>query len=74
MDITPDGKTMFVGIQHPGEVVSGSFNLANPATYQSHWPLGGTGSSATADAASGTGRPRSAVVMVTKNDGGIIGM
>jgi hypothetical protein len=78
VDITPDGKTMFVGVQHPGEIVGGSlnpnFNLANPATYQSHWPVGGEGSNATTDAGSATSRPRSAVVVVTKNDGGIIGM
>ena len=74
VDITPDGKTMFVGVQHPGETVSGaSFSLADPATFQSHWPMGGSGSSATADAATGTARPRSSVVVVTKNDGGIIG-
>ena len=44
-----DKRTMFVGIQHPGE--GGN----------SHWPEGG-------DAV-----PRSAVVAVTREDGGIIG-
>ncbi|MCV6592897.1 MAG: PhoX family phosphatase [Silicimonas sp.] len=46
---SPDKRTMFVGIQHPGE------------RGDSHWPEGG-------DAA-----PRSAIVAVTREDGGIIG-
>lgn len=53
--MTPDQKTMFVNIQHPGE--SGSL-----ATLQSSWP-----------ALDGTSRPRSATVVVTKNDGGTVG-
>ncbi len=69
VDMTPDGKTMFVNIQHPGEVITG-VDLTKPATFQSHWP----GSSPTADAASGTARPRSATIVITKSDGGIIGM
>ena len=44
-----DKKTMFVGIQHPGE------------RGDSHWPEGG-------DAV-----PRSAIVAVTRDDGGVIG-
>lgn len=57
---TPDGKTMFINIQHPGD----SGNAANP-TLTSNWPHSqGYGPS---------GRPRSATVMITRNDGGIIG-
>jgi secreted PhoX family phosphatase len=75
---TPDGKTMFVNIQHPGEV--GSHPNA-PAAYKalssgslkdawvnanptafSKWPDGPTG-----------GRPRSGTVVIRKNDGGVIG-
>ncbi len=48
---TPDHRTMFVNIQHPGETGKGA----------SHWPEGGKA------------LPRSATVIVTKNDGGIIG-
>ena len=70
VDITPDGKTMFVNIQHPGEVTTG-VNLSQPSTFQSHWPMG---SDATADASTGTARPRSTTIVITKNDGGIIGM
>ncbi|MES2682340.1 MAG: PhoX family phosphatase [Pseudomonadota bacterium] len=69
VDMTPDRKTMFVNIQHPGEVVAAPFDLAMPSTYQSHWPA----ASPTADAASSTARPRSATIVITKNDGGEIG-
>ena len=57
---TPDGKTMFVGIQHPGEEAKTS----NPTEF-SDWPksqFGGPG-----------GRPRSAVLAITRVDGGVIG-
>lgn len=64
--MTPDGKTLFVGVQHPGE---GS-GAANPAQI-SNWPA-----SQWAARHDGTplpgGRPRSGVVVITKNDGGII--
>ncbi|MEM7377117.1 MAG: PhoX family phosphatase, partial [Pseudomonadota bacterium] len=46
---SPDRRTMFVGIQHPGERGVG------------HWPEGG-------DAV-----PRSAIVAVTREDGGLVG-
>lgn len=46
---TPDSKTMFINIQHPGEADD------------SQWP-DMTG-----------GMPRSATVIITKNDGGVIG-
>jgi len=48
---TPDHRTMFVNIQHPGETGRGN----------SHWPDGGQA------------LPRSATLIVTKNDGGVIG-
>jgi secreted PhoX family phosphatase len=79
---TPDGRTMFINIQHPGEV-SGSAGThpnapagwlaattslakdtwvnANPTVF-SKWPDGASG-----------GRPRSATVVIRKNDGGVIG-
>lgn len=46
---SPDRRTMFVGIQHPGERGEG------------HWPDGG-------DSA-----PRSAIIAVTRDDGGLVG-
>jgi secreted PhoX family phosphatase len=59
VDTTPDGRTLFVGIQHPGED-------GEPDAPSSNWPQsqGGTAS----------GRPRSAVVAITRQDGGIIGL
>ncbi|RJF97246.1 PhoX family protein [Noviherbaspirillum saxi] len=56
---TPDGKALFVNIQHPGEDTKP--NYANPSSYGSHWPDGGSA------------RPRSATIVITKNDGGTIG-
>jgi len=55
---TPDGKTIFVNIQHPGERTS---DLSDTSSYGSHWPD------------EGTSRPRSATVVITKDDGGIVG-
>ncbi len=49
LTFTPDSKTMFVNIQHPGE------------RGNSNWP-GGAGT-----------LPRSATLIITKNDGGVIG-
>jgi len=46
---SPDRRTMFVGIQHPGE------------RGNSHWPAGGTSV------------PRSAVIAVSREDGGLVG-
>jgi secreted PhoX family phosphatase len=64
---TPDGKVMFINVQHPGESTSAT-NLADPSKFTSHWPgNGGYGAGGT------TARPRSATVMITKNDGGRIG-
>jgi len=58
---TPDNRTLFINIQHPGE---GGDDLTDPAnpTAVSSWPDGDK-----------TGRPRSSTVVITKADGGIIG-
>jgi hypothetical protein len=56
---SPDGKALFVNIQHPGEETP----AANIATPSSTWP------STTAGA-----RPRSATIVITKDDGGVIGV
>jgi secreted PhoX family phosphatase len=59
--MTPDARTMFVNIQHPGESPKGRNDPANPAAY-SRWP----------DGASGV-RPRSATVVIQRRDEGVIG-
>ena len=61
---TPDGKTLFINIQHPGEDITVA-NLADPTKYSSQWP---------SNEGYGAGkRPRSATVVITKNDGGMVG-
>lgn len=57
---TPDGRALFVNIQHPGEDTRAA-DIGNPAAFTSHWPDGGMS------------RPRSATVVITRNDGGVIG-
>ena len=59
---SPDGRTLFVNIQHPGETTTGkNFDIGNPSTWLSHWPAGGDT------------RPRSATIVITRDDGGPIG-
>ncbi len=65
---TPDGRALFVNIQHPGETITRA-NIGNPAAYLSHWP-GNAGYGAGGAAA----RPRSATVVITRDDGGVIGV
>jgi secreted PhoX family phosphatase len=61
VDLTPDGTTMFISIQHPGETPSDRSDPTQPDKY-SNWP----------DYAAG-GRPRSSTVAIRKKDGGVIG-
>ncbi len=58
---TPDGRTMFINIQHPGESPS---ERSDPGavTKISNWPDHRAG-----------GRPRSATVVIRRKDGGVIG-
>jgi uncharacterized protein len=68
---TPDGRTMFVGIQHPGEDSPAS----NPAQY-SNWPQSQFRTNSAGDPlpnTPGLSRPRSSVLVITREDGGIIG-
>lgn len=60
VDSTPDGRTLFVNIQHPGE--DGSITRLT-----SNWPASQSGS------APGS-RPRSATVVIQRTDGGIVGL
>jgi secreted PhoX family phosphatase len=54
---TPDGRSLFVNIQHPGD----SGTPDNPRA-SSNWPD-----------FSPTGRPRSATIVITRQDGGVVG-
>jgi uncharacterized protein len=64
MTESADGRTVFVNIQHPGEntaaIGTGAFN------FQSQWP-GNKGYGV-------AGRPRSATIVITRTDGGVIGL
>ena len=64
---TPDGKAIFVGIQHPGENATDYKDTKNGV-----WP---TNANNGAGGAYGAGsRPRSATIIITKDDGGKIGL
>lgn len=56
---TPDGRTLFVNIQHPGESTKPNFATG---AFGSYWP-GGAGT-----------RPRSATIVITRKDGGRVGI
>jgi secreted PhoX family phosphatase len=58
---TPDGRTMFVNIQHPGEPANERSNPDSPGAV-SNWPDFNP-----------AGRPRSATLAISKLDGGLIG-
>jgi secreted PhoX family phosphatase len=58
---TPDNRTAFVNIQHPGEVPGDRSNPDDPRAL-SNWPDYWIG-----------GRPRSATVVIRRRDGGIVG-
>ena len=60
--MTPDRRSLFVGIQHPGERPDDQPGDPNNPKQFSSWPDGPSG-----------GRPRSALIVVTKDDGGKIG-
>jgi secreted PhoX family phosphatase len=66
MTETDRGRTLFVNIQHPGEntpaVGTGSY------AFESQWP----GNEKTAGYGP-IGRPRSATIVITRDDGGVIG-
>ena len=56
---TPDGKAIFINIQHPGESTAPDYATG---AFGSHWPDGGVA------------RPRSATIVITRRDGGEIGV
>ncbi len=57
VDSTPDGRSLFVNIQHPGDDNTGA----------SSWPESQNGATSTA-------RPRSATIVITRTDGGVVGL
>jgi len=59
--LTPDGTTMFVNVQHPGEAGNGGVDPKAPRAV-SNWPDHRP-----------DGRPRSATVAIRRDDGGVIG-
>ncbi|MCX7070374.1 MAG: PhoX family phosphatase [Gammaproteobacteria bacterium] len=61
LDTTPDGRVLFVNIQHPGENTPAA-QIGNPEAYESHFPDGGLS------------RPRSATLAIVKDDFGIVGL
>ena len=69
---SPDGKALFVNIQHPGENTSASMFTAG--MYESNWPGNGSGIAAAYGPGGASARPRSTTVMITKDDGGVIGL
>jgi secreted PhoX family phosphatase len=62
--MTPDCKAIFINVQHPGE--DSQPDYSNPASFGSHWPATQTNPNST------TSRPRSATVVVTRKDGGVL--
>ncbi|MEQ1439510.1 PhoX family phosphatase [Fontimonas sp. SYSU GA230001] len=64
VDLTPDYRTMFVNIQHPGE--NGSLT-----DFESNWP---NASRNALDLGTPGVRPRSATIVITRDDGGEIGL
>jgi secreted PhoX family phosphatase len=61
IDSTPDGRSIFINVQHPGE------DATDPNQPTSNWPGNQQG-------VTGASRPRSATVVITKNDGGVVGL
>jgi secreted PhoX family phosphatase len=62
---TADGRTLFVNIQHPGENTR-AIGTAASFTHESQWP-GNQGYGP-------TGRARSATIIISRTDGGVIGV
>jgi hypothetical protein len=68
---SPDGRALFVNIQHPGEnTTSAQFSSK---IFESNWPGNGSGVAAYGPGGA-SARPRSATIVITKNDGGVIGL
>jgi hypothetical protein len=66
---SPDGKVMFVNIQHPGENTP-ALGSSSTFAFESQWPGNASGSQKYGP----LGRPRSATLVITRDDGGVIGV
>jgi secreted PhoX family phosphatase len=67
---TYDGKALFINIQHPGEFTA-TASIASPT---SSWPYSNTGNGNPATSTTAkSARPRSATIVLTRIDGGVIG-
>lgn len=65
--MTPDGRHLFVGIQHPGDEAPADDPTRYSGWPASQWPRRADG------LALPSGRPRSGVVVISREDGGIVG-
>ncbi len=68
---SPDGKALFINIQHPGENTTAA--QFSSKIFESNWPGNGGGTAAYGPGGA-SARPRSATIVITKNDGGVIGL
>ncbi len=68
---TPDGKSLFVNFQHPGD-------RSQPGNFTSNWPDSGAifrhPNDAEVVADPNGPRPRSATIVITREDGGVVGI
>jgi uncharacterized protein len=74
-----DGKALYVNIQHPGEntpanrtATTGGW-ITDATKLESQWPTNGGGLASGTAYGPGT-RPRSATIVITRNDGGKVGV
>jgi secreted PhoX family phosphatase len=66
-----DGRALLVNIQHPGENTP-KLGTAKEFSFESQWP--GNGGGLTSGGYGVAGRPRSATLIITKSDGGKVGL
>ena len=70
LSFTPDRKTMFINVQHPGEVGS---HPNKPAAYTGNNWIANNPDAFTTWPVAGGPRPRSSTVVIRRTDGGVIG-
>jgi secreted PhoX family phosphatase len=66
---TYDGKALFINIQHPGEDTAAA-SIASPT---SSWPYSTANGNPATTTTAKVARPRSATIVLTRIDGGVIG-